>query len=87
MTTEREAAWGFGADERRARKLLCVRIYRPIPVTKNTGVWQCQECGKRLSTARAKAAMFGPNGCPRCGGSDFDLAELPTVAITGRNET
>lgn len=36
--------------------------------------WQCQECGWRLTLAAAERAMYGPNGCPGCGGSDIDLA-------------
>lgn len=40
------------------------------PVVKD---WQCLECGKRMTAARAERAMFGPTGCPSCGGSDIDI--------------
>lgn len=33
----------------------------------------CQECGKRFTVRGAERASFGPDGCPRCGGSDIDL--------------
>jgi len=36
--------------------------------------WQCLECGKRLTLKAARQAMFGAYGCPKCGGSDIDLA-------------
>jgi len=35
--------------------------------------WQCLECGKRLTLKAAHRAMFGADGCPKCGGSDIDL--------------
>lgn len=38
--------------------------------------WQCQECGKRMTLATAERCAFG-DGCPRCGGSDIDLAVSP----------
>ncbi len=35
--------------------------------------WHCQECRRRLpSTAAAERAVFGPDGCPGCGGADID---------------
>lgn len=36
--------------------------------------WQCQECGKRMTAKAAERAMFGADGCTKCGGSDIDLA-------------
>ena len=39
----------------------------------------CQECGRKFKTTKAaeKAAW---NGCPKCGGSDIDLAPVPATA-------
>jgi ssDNA-binding Zn-finger/Zn-ribbon topoisomerase 1 len=39
--------------------------------------WKCQECGKRMTLKAAERAMLGPNGCPKCGGSDIDMAPPP----------
>lgn len=36
--------------------------------------WQCQECGHRMTLRQAEKASFGPDGCPKCGGADIDLA-------------
>ena len=35
--------------------------------------WKCQECGKLMTAKQAEAAAFA-EGCPRCDGSDVDLA-------------
>lgn len=36
----------------------------------------CQECGHHFRTiAGAEKAMCGPDGCPKCGGSDIDQGE------------
>lgn len=40
--------------------------------------WKCQECGKRLTLKAAEKAAFGADGCPKCGGSDIDLADDAT---------
>lgn len=37
-------------------------------------VWECVECGKRLTLRQAERASLGVDGCPRCGSSDIDLA-------------
>lgn len=37
-----------------------------------TKPFQCQECGKMLTLGEAKAAEY--RGCPKCGGSDVDVA-------------
>lgn len=37
--------------------------------------WQCQECGKLLTVKQAEIAVSGIHGCPKCGGTDIDLAE------------
>lgn len=36
--------------------------------------WACMECGKRMTARQAERASFGDKGCPKCGGSDIDLA-------------
>ncbi len=38
----------------------------------NTKSWKCQECGKRLTLKQAERAVS--EGCPKCGGSDIDIA-------------
>lgn len=44
-------------------------------MTKDSG-FACMECGHRFRTVKAaEKASFGPDGCPKCGGSDIDLAE------------
>ena len=36
--------------------------------------FSCMECGHKFKTIKAaERAAFGPNGCPKCGGSDIDL--------------
>ncbi len=39
--------------------------------------WQCQECGKRMTLKQAERATS--EGCPKCGGTDIDLADPPEV--------
>lgn len=35
----------------------------------------CVECGHKFRTVKAaERAAFGDEGCPKCGGSDIDLA-------------
>jgi hypothetical protein len=41
--------------------------------------WQCQECGRLMTTKAAERAMFGDDGCPGCGGTDIDLASPKTI--------
>jgi len=42
----------------------------------------CVECGHKFRTVKAaERAGFGPDGCPKCGGSDIDLADEPKRAI------
>ena len=36
--------------------------------------WKCNECGKLMSLKQAEKASFSVEGCPKCGGSDIDLA-------------
>jgi len=39
-----------------------------------TSGFACMECGHKFKTVKAaEKASFGPNGCPKCGGSDIDL--------------
>lgn len=41
----------------------------------------CNECGHRFKTIKAaERASFGPNGCPKCGGSDVQLTEKKLAA-------
>lgn len=49
---------------------------------KKTSGFACMECGHKFKTlAAAERASFGPNGCPKCGGSDIDLStDKPVVA-------
>jgi DNA polymerase II large subunit len=43
------------------------------PATATSG-FSCLECGHKFKTVKAaERASFGPNGCPKCGGSDIDL--------------
>lgn len=38
-------------------------------------LFQCMECGKKFYTVTsAEKAMFGAQGCPKCGGADIDEA-------------
>jgi NAD-dependent SIR2 family protein deacetylase len=37
--------------------------------------WMCLECGKKMNLRAAKKAMTLA-GCPKCGGSDIDMAPL-----------
>jgi hypothetical protein len=40
------------------------------------------ECGYRFKTVgAAEKASFGEKGCPKCGGSDIDLAPEPAKAF------
>ena len=40
-----------------------------------TSGFECLECGHKFRTLKAaERASFGPNGCPKCGGSDIDLS-------------
>lgn len=40
----------------------------------NSG-FACMECGYKFRTIKAaERAAFGELGCPKCGGSDIDLA-------------
>jgi predicted nucleic acid-binding Zn-ribbon protein len=35
--------------------------------------WACLECGRKFkNAAAAEKAMFSDEGCPGCGGTDFD---------------
>ncbi len=35
----------------------------------------CMECGHKFKTIKAaEKAAYGDSGCPKCGGSDIDLA-------------
>lgn len=38
-------------------------------------MFACQECGRKFKTAAA-AERASYNGCPKCGGTDIDLAPL-----------
>jgi len=41
----------------------------------------CVECGHKFRTIKAaERAAFGDSGCPKCGGSDIDLAVQPRRA-------
>jgi len=50
----------------------------PTTATKNkptTSGFACTECGHKFKTIKAaEKASFGDHGCPKCGGSDIDLA-------------
>ncbi len=38
-------------------------------------MFECLECGWKTSSVKAaERAAFGDKGCPKCGGSDIDLA-------------
>lgn len=42
--------------------------------TNRIPLFACQECGKKFYNAEsANRAVFGDNGCPKCGGSDIDV--------------
>lgn len=43
------------------------------PKLKSLKDWKCQEC---MTLKAAEKAMSGSDGCPKCGGSDIDLAEV-----------
>ena len=43
------------------------------PLAENKG-FQCMECGKKFKSVKA-AENAQQNGCPKCGGTDIDLAE------------
>ncbi len=46
-----------------------------VQARKATSGFACQECGHKFRTIKAaEKAAFGDNGCPKCGGSDIDLA-------------
>ena len=48
---------------------------KPVAKVKASSGFACMECGHRFRTLKgAERAMLGPNGCPKCGGSDVDLA-------------
>lgn len=39
--------------------------------------YTCLECGHKFKTVKAaEKAAFGDAGCPKCGGSDIDLAPI-----------
>lgn len=43
----------------------------------------CMECGHVFrSVAAAERAAFGPDGCPKCGGSDVDEVEVQARSAT-----
>lgn len=45
---------------------------------KTTSGFACMECGHKFKTLKAaEKASFGDKGCPKCGGSDIDLAPMP----------
>jgi predicted nucleic acid-binding Zn-ribbon protein len=46
----------------------------------------CMECGHKFRTIKsAERAAFGPNGCPKCGGADIDIASGPLAgAVAAR---
>lgn len=42
----------------------------------------CMECGHKFRSVKAaEHAAFGPNGCPKCGGSDIDLGRVPAPSV------
>lgn len=42
----------------------------------------CMECGYAFKTIKAaEKASFGPKGCPKCGGSDIDLARSNPLEV------
>ena len=44
----------------------------------------CMECGHKFKTVKAaEKAAFGDDGCPKCGGSDIDLAPAPPASPSG----
>jgi predicted nucleic acid-binding Zn-ribbon protein len=47
-----------------------------------TEEYKCLECGKKFKTAKA-AEKAMDDGCPKCGGSDIDLAEA-NLSVTDR---
>lgn len=41
-----------------------------------TPLFECMECGKGFySIQAANRAVFGPIGCPKCGGTDIDVPQ------------
>lgn len=54
-----------------------IDLRTPEEIAKRTSGFACQECGHRFKTVKAaERAMFGERGCPKCGGSDIDLAPV-----------
>lgn len=49
-------------------------------------MFACLECGREFKTVEAaEKAAFGDKGCPKCGGSDIDLAPFtPTARMRSR---
>lgn len=49
--------------------------------------WQCNECGRRM-TYRTVERSYATDGCPGCGGTDFEPAalDLQTLAQTARRD-
>jgi DNA-directed RNA polymerase subunit RPC12/RpoP len=45
------------------------------PKGETMSIWECMECGKRL-TAKAATKAVNDTGCPNCGGFDIDLGDL-----------
>ncbi len=65
------------ADETRDLRNLCRQSCGLSPLSPNASPepaqqFACLECGKRLSLSAAQHAVN--EGCPKCGGSDIDLA-------------
>ena len=48
-------------------------------MTKDPKLWQCQECGRRMTLRQAERAVYGADGCSRCGGTDIELVEAVRV--------
>ena len=45
----------------------------------------CMECGYKFKTVKAaEKASFSDKGCPKCGGSDIDLASRGEIARAAR---
>ena len=66
-----------GEELKKASK---ARLAEPSP-------FACMECGYHFKTVgAAEKAAFGEKGCPKCGGSDIDLAlpEKPFAAGPGK---
>lgn len=41
--------------------------------------WQCNECGRKMTAGAADRAYMG-DGCPGCGGCDFEPAQVEVSA-------